>query len=229
MALFGKGASSQGMPAMPMQHSVPVEQVLAMQQQGFVQDQIVQALQRDGYDMSSINDALSQAQAKGGVEPVMPQQDFGEFGGGSFGAPMGMQQNMSSQGVNVEEVAESIIEEKWSELQQELHKFAEWKEQTNARLDRVEKVMSDLTRDFDKLHTAIIGKIGDYDKTLLDVGTDIKAMEKVFQKVLPKLTESIDELKDVTAEVKGMKRAPAMSKPVPRKLEDHADDEEADA
>ena len=48
--------------------------------------------------------------------------------------------------------------------------------------------MADLKSDFDGLHKAILGKIGEYDKNLVNIGTDIKAMEKVFQKVIPILT-----------------------------------------
>jgi hypothetical protein len=47
----------------------------------------------------------------------------------------------------------------------------------------------------------------DYDKNLLDVGTEIKAMEKVFQKVLPELTSSVQELGRITKTAKAAKPA----------------------
>jgi len=50
----------------------------------------------------------------------------------------------------------------------------------------------------ENLHKAIVAKIGEYDKNLLDVGTEIKAMEKVFQKVMlnagPSLLEPVVSL-----------------------------------
>ena len=52
----------------------------------------------------------------------------------------------------------------------------------------------------------IVAKISDYDKNLLDVGTEIKAMEKVFQKVLPELTGSVSELSRITKGIKGKKK-----------------------
>jgi len=55
-----------------------------------------------------------------------------------------------------------------------------------------------MQQSFDKLHQAIIGKIAEYDKNILNVGTEIKAMEKVFQKVLPTFTENVNELSRVT-------------------------------
>ncbi len=44
---------------------------------------------------------------------------------------------------------------------------------------------------------------GEYDQNILNVGTEIKVMEKVFQKVLPTLTENVNELSRIT---KGMKK-----------------------
>jgi len=39
-----------------------------------------------------------------------------------------------------------------------------------------------------------IGKISEYDKNITDVGVEIKAMEKVFQKVLPTFTENVNKI-----------------------------------
>ena len=46
----------------------------------------------------------------------------------------------------------------------------------------------------DSLTKSIMGKIQSYDQNIVDVGTEIKAMEKVFQKVLPTLTENVNKL-----------------------------------
>ena len=48
--------------------------------------------------------------------------------------------------------------------------------------------------EIENMHTAVVGKLSDYDKNLINVGTEIKAMEKVFQKVLPTFTDNINEL-----------------------------------
>ena len=37
-------------------------------------------------------------------------------------------------------------------------------------------------------------KVSEYDKNITDVGIEIKAMEKVFEKVLPSLTENVNKL-----------------------------------
>jgi len=48
----------------------------------------------------------------------------------------------------------------------------------------------------------VLGKIGDYDKTLENVGTEIKALEKVFQKILPGFVENVQELSRITRRIK---------------------------
>ncbi len=177
--------------------SSPVDQVLAMQQQGLTNNQIVQALQRQGYDTGTIMDALSQAEAKRGVEPFQPAPEDHP----SYNPPQREQQPAKSEAF--EEIAEHIVDEKWQEFVKEMTKMSEWKDQVNSRLDRLEQSMADVKADLDNLHRSILGKIGEYDKNLLDVGTEIKAMEKVFQKVLPTLTENVAELSRVTKIVKG--------------------------
>ena len=107
---------------------------------------------------------------------------------------------------SVEEIAESIVEEKWEEFNKELGKINEWKDKSESRLVKAEQELEDLKEDVENLHKAIVAKIGEYDKNLLDVGTEIKAMEKVFQKVLPELTGSVSELSRITKGIKGKKK-----------------------
>jgi hypothetical protein len=123
-------------------------------------------------------------------------------------APPGMSpQEMGSQGQDVlseriEEIAEAIIDEKWDMILKNVNKIIEWKATTESKLSRMEQEFSDLKSNFDNLHKAIIGKIGEYDKNILSVGTEVKAMEKVFQKVLPTFTENVSELSRITKSMK---------------------------
>ena len=83
-----------------------------------------------------------------------------------------------------------------------LTKINEWKETVDARISKFEQAMKDLKGDMDNLHKAIVAKIGEYDQNLLNVGTEIKAMEKVFSKVLPTFTENVNELARVAKGIK---------------------------
>ena len=189
---------------------LPIDQVKAMRAKGFDNNQIVQALQRNGYASTQIFDALNQADlvsgAPGGQGPGM-------FGGGGQADPPGQAPDpvqaydyggggMVGSNEEIEELVESVIDEKWDELSKDITKVVEWKNDVETRLNKIDQKFESLKSEFDKLHEAIIGKIGEYDKNILTVGAEIKAMEKVFSKVLPVFTENVNELSRITQKVK---------------------------
>mgnify|MGYP001564374217 FL=1 len=76
----------------------------------------------------------------------------------------------------------------------DIKKVIEWKDRSEDRLAKIEQQIIDLRMTIDSLTKSIVSKISTYDQNITDVGTEIKAMEKVFQKVLPTLTESVNKL-----------------------------------
>ena len=104
--------------------------------------------------------------------------------------------------VSTEEYIEAIIDEKWVELEDDIQKVVEWKNRSEQRLAQLQKEMDDLKDRFDKLHTALIGKIESYDKNILEVGAEIRAMEKVFSKVLPVFTDNVKQLDEIADKMK---------------------------
>jgi prefoldin subunit 5 len=119
--------------------------------------------------------------------------------------PVGMNADMSSDGPaleRIEELAEAIIDEKWNDIVKSINKIADWKERTESKITKMEQQMTDLKKNFDQLHQGVLGKIGDYDKNLMNISTEIKAMDKVFQKVLPVMTENVNELSRITQDMK---------------------------
>ena len=184
---------------------VPLEQVRTMKAQGYDNSQIIQSLQRDGYNSSQIADALNQLDLQpaanvGGkgffaAEPQdMPSDDL------SAPAPsQEFQVHVSEQhteygGSETEELVETIIDEKWNELVKDINKIIDWKNATENKVVALETQFKDLKQQFERLHQAVLGKIGEYDKNILGVGTELKAMEKVFSKVLPAFTDNVSEL-----------------------------------
>ena len=204
--------------------TTPTDQVMQLRQQGLTDNQIIQALQKDGFASAQIFDAMSQADIKGGVEtapgspatsaapeaaPAAPPGTPPAPGSpATSAAPAAMPEMAPPPAVEeyagvdnterIEEIAEAIIDEKWEVLVKDIHKIVEWKDETNSKMSKIESEVSDLREDFDKLHKAIISKIDDYDKNLSDVGSEIKAMNQVFQKVLPTFTENISTLSRIT-------------------------------
>jgi prefoldin subunit 5 len=195
-------------------NDLPVDQVRAMRARGFDNNQIVQALQRNGYSSTQIFDALNQADLVSGAGmpgeppsfmsaevPLPPSgmagqdmgQDYGEGGGAGVAGVTNEE---------IEELVESIIDEKWNELAKDINKIVEWKNDVDSRIAKIEQRIDSIKDDFDKLHQAIIGKVGDYDRNILEVGAEIKAMEKVFSKVLPIFTENVNDLNRITQVMK---------------------------
>ena len=194
--------------------SSPIEQVLMMKQQGYTNNQIVQTLQSQGYNTSQIFDAINhaglsssyQAASEPAEQMETGMQDYGQGyeqpyqqpSFESFQTPKEIQTPVSIDEERIQEVAEAIIDEKWQELAKDIKKVIEWKERSEDRIAKLEQQIIDIRISMDSLTKSIMGKITSYDQNITDVGTEIKAMEKVFQKVLPNLTESVNKLDRMT-------------------------------
>ena len=225
MAFFKLGkkkkeeALDMPMPSPEMQPQAPpspIEQVLMMKQQGYTNNQIVQTLQSQGYNTSQIFDAINQAGLT--TFQAEPEQEQAETGMADYGqsyeqpyqqqsfqgfqAPKEIQEPVSIDEERIQEVAEAIIDEKWEELAKDIKKVIEWKDRSEDRISKIEQQLLDLRLSIDSLTKSIMSKISGYDQNIVDVGTEIKAMEKVFQKVLPTLTESVNKLDRMTKGVK---------------------------
>ena len=198
-----------------MPQGIPTDIVLNLRSQGLSNNQIIQSLQRAAYNPQQIADAMAQADIKYNVAsmPMMGAQEAAPafapptYGGeaeypeeASSAAPA-----MSEAGVSVEslqQLIEQIIEEKWEALVKDVSRIADWKEKVDVKISAMDQQMADLKESFDKLHSAILEKIGEYDKSITGVGTDIRALESVFKKILPGFMENVGELSRITDEMK---------------------------
>lgn len=224
MPLFniGKKKEETKSPAPPTtpqnQQQNPINIVISLRQQGFDNNQIVQYLQRAGYGSTQIFDALNQANLGGNAGPVPPSQmpsnqqppapmepnipSAPEMPPPNMPSPAMPPSDTASDRERIEELTETIIDEKWEEFSKNVNKILEWKNKTEAKITALEQQFKDLKESYNKLHAAIIGKIGEYDQNIRNVGTEIKAMEKVFQKILPTFTDNVNELSRVTTNLK---------------------------
>ncbi len=201
----------------------PTSQVLDLRKQKLSDNQIIQNLQRDGFTSEQIFNAMSQADMKGGIEntqpnipsdlppplpetPAMPSMEQPPLPPNPNPQPIQpqMQQpempqpkaNMSAD--RVEEIVESIIDEKWDELVTSVNKIIEWKNSMDSKISNIEEKADLIQEKFDKLHNSLINKVDEYDKNMDNVGAELKAMNQVFQKILPTFTENVQTLTRVT-------------------------------
>lgn len=101
----------------------------------------------------------------------------------------------------IEEVVETIIDERWKEVTENIKKVLDWKTTMDEKFIKMEENIKNLKDDFSGLYKAIVGKVGDYDQNILKVDTELKALEKVFSQVLPVFTANVNELSRVTEDI----------------------------
>jgi len=222
MALFGtpkKGDKPVGKPAV----SLPIDRVIDMRKKGLSNNQIVEALQKDNFSTTQIFDSLNQAELKAhmGVKG-MPPMDARPDSPLNLSPPQldtvpdmnsGVDVSAPSAGMTedelvekIEEVTETIIEEKWKDFVETVEKIIEWKNSFSEKVDGMQKDLDYLKAEFDKLHSAILRRVDQYDKSMGNVGAQLKAMEMVFKDVLPKFTENVNALSSVTRNIKKKKK-----------------------
>lgn len=138
-------------------------------------------------------------------EQIAPQQPMMQQMPPTSYPPLSYQDQSSNSSLSinqVEEIAESIIEEKWQEMAKGVGKIVEWKDRTDIKINDLNSRLVMLQQSFEELHKALMGKLADYDRNMGSVGTDIKAMQKVFQQMLPAFTENVNELSRLTKGIK---------------------------
>ena len=182
---------------------IPTEQVAKLRRQGLSNDQIIQSLQREGIALDLINTAINMVDARESVRPfTVGNQDPFEFPEPSH-SPMPnaafTPEPMPGTGQEekLQEIAEAIIEEKWSELIQNVTKVVEWKSSVETKISKMEQQIEDLKENFNRLSSGVLERLSGYDQSVKEVGTEIKALEKVFQKILPGFVDNVQELSRV--------------------------------
>lgn len=102
----------------------------------------------------------------------------------------------------VEELVESVVEEKWRSFMESFGDISLWKERTRIDMAAVKQELIRIQTRFDNLQKAVLGRIQTYDKNITEVTSEIKALEQVFERILNPLTSNIKELDRIAKELK---------------------------
>lgn len=97
----------------------------------------------------------------------------------------------------VDETIEQVIDERWQGLVEKIDKVAAWKEKQENHINLLKEDIVTMKNSFEKLEKRIIDKVSSYDKNILDVNSELKALEKVFQKITPTLVNNVNELSKI--------------------------------
>ena len=105
----------------------------------------------------------------------------------------------------IHEVIEAIINEKWEQFAGKAGNIIVWKEKVNNDVIAIKQELLRLEENFRALQNAILGKVRDYDEGIRGVHTEMRALEKVFEKILEPLSSNIKDLNRITQELKKIK------------------------
>lgn len=102
----------------------------------------------------------------------------------------------------MEEIAESIVKEKWEDMISNVGDLKVWKEKVDTDILSIKQEILRTQQRFENVQKAVLGKIKEYDKSVGDVTSEMKALEKVLEKILSPLSRNIRELSKITQELK---------------------------
>jgi len=102
----------------------------------------------------------------------------------------------------IEEIAESIIEEKWNELNASVGNLNIWKEKTAAEIEAIKQEILRIRHSFENLNNSMIGRVDEYGKGVTDLGVEIKALNKIMEKIIQPLSSNVKELSMITEKFK---------------------------
>lgn len=103
---------------------------------------------------------------------------------------------------DIQELVESIIEDRWQQVVSSVGDISLWKGRVDDDLASVKQEILRVEDRLTKLQAALIGRVDEYSRSISRVGSEVAALEKVFEKVLEPLSSNIKELNRITQEMK---------------------------
>jgi len=182
------------------------DEIMDLRGQGLTDNLILAELTQRGYPQQQVQMALSSVAPA--EEAYVPAPAYPQSYPQQQTSPVATQSSDAQQGniyERIEEITESIIDQKWDELIVEVKKILEWKERIEQKQMQLQNDVAKIKEDFTLLHQGVLGKLEDYDTRMQDVGTELNAVGKVFKDVIPQFVENVKELSAITGKVKGKK------------------------
>jgi len=207
-----------------MANEIPVTEALGMVKQGYTNEEIARSLEQKGYNLQQISDAINQAKIKQGVEGNMPPQEMQESlmdqdleipipqqetGPAMQAPPQQPQYQMpATPAMGYEEMqalVEQIVEEKWRDMMRSVGDINVFKARVGDDMEAVKQELLRTQKRLEDLQVAVLGKVREYNESVLMISSDMKALESVFTKIMEPLTSNVKELGRITEELKRKK------------------------
>jgi len=103
----------------------------------------------------------------------------------------------------IHEIAESIVNEKWEEFMGRVGDLTAWQERVNMNISAIKQEIVRIQDRYENLQKAVLGRVSEYDKGIIEIHTEMKALEKVFERIIDPLVTNVKELERITTKLKG--------------------------
>jgi len=201
----------------------PTDKVREMKKSGMIDEDIVNSLKNDFSNMEvddamnqdtqndNILDELDQFAPTNAPENLMEETPSPESDEDVSSFPSQNQSQVYSQPTQefsssqIQEIAESIVEEKWEEFISRTGDINLWKETINNDIESIKQEVLRIQDRFNNLQNILVGKVTDYNKSVLELNSEMKALEKVMEKIIEPLTTNVKELGKITQDLKKKK------------------------
>lgn len=195
-----------------------VPDVSSMLSNGMSQQDIIDNLRQQGYDSTTIKNALvnairNNASNKQTQQPAAQEIPIQRVQTSQQPAVQESRQPydsnaMSNQNLeSIQQILEQIINEKWKSSSSELNSL---RSSVNINTNSVENIkdnLEKLNQRIDSIQNTMVGKTEEYNKTISDVNVELQAFEKVIDRLIPAISDSIKELRDLVDDLKTQKTA----------------------
>lgn len=147
---------------------------------------------------------------------------------------------MPQLGISTEDLVEKIVSEKVENLERRLSDQERIHSDLMQQIQQVRGLLNELKGKYSQLQEDSVVKIEEYNKELEGVGSQIKAMQRVMQNIIPTFAENVRSLTEVVRELRGEKpqqqvqlqqpsRQPTVAAPTKKVTMARAEEEESAA
>jgi len=103
-------------------------------------------------------------------------------------------------------VVEQIVEEKWKDMARNVGDINMFKSKISDDVEAVKQEILRTQKRLEDLQVAVLGRVKDYNESVLNIGSDMKALEQVMSKIIEPLTQNVKDLNKLTEELKHHKK-----------------------
>lgn len=107
----------------------------------------------------------------------------------------------------IEEIAEEIVSEKFAEIKDKISSILDFRENVETKISNLNDRLKRIETSIDSLQTALLSKVQEYSQDIKSLGSEMRAVEGAFGKILSPLVDNVKELDRITGKMKGKEKS----------------------